>query len=325
MGLERIDSSIQDLDHLNTKKPSKRSFGATDSKDGSGTKKRKETHGATDFEADGYEHLETLSDKVRDQLGELAIHRSRLQSPYVLVVRRIQDGERFVAKVNRKPREKRILQLLHGATPGNGHIIPLLGTFYTNMGLAILLPLRKSVADVIGTHALSPARFVQFANGLVEGLAFIHRHQIAHRDIKPDNLVFDESGLQIIDYDIAIELSHADELVDDDAGTEGFRAPETQARSNGSIMPYNPIKADRWSCGKTLNVFANHARPLEAKIRNLASRLLDAVPSRRPSLEECCRILSESTEIVCTNLDAGNRSLQSLLSHKAHPRLVEAH
>ena len=45
--------------------------------------------------------------------------------------------------------------------------------------------------------------FFKFCRELIEELTFMHHHKIAHRDIKPDNFVFDESALQIIDYDIA--------------------------------------------------------------------------------------------------------------------------
>jgi serine/threonine protein kinase len=41
--------------------------------------------------------------------------------------------------------------------------------------------------------------------GLIKGVAYLHKFCIAHRDIKPDNLVVDRNFLQeIIDFDVAM-------------------------------------------------------------------------------------------------------------------------
>lgn len=40
---------------------------------------------------------------------------------------------------------------------------------------------------------------------LVVGLAYIHHHNIIHKDIKPENIVFQENGyLRITDFGIAV-------------------------------------------------------------------------------------------------------------------------
>jgi serine/threonine protein kinase len=55
--------------------------------------------------------------------------------------------------------------------------------------------------DSVGT-----AGRVQLGYGLIKGLAYLYEHNIAHRDIKPDNLVCDKDfRLQIIDFDIVIK------------------------------------------------------------------------------------------------------------------------
>ncbi|PCH41837.1 kinase-like protein, partial [Wolfiporia cocos MD-104 SS10] len=89
----------------------------------------------------------------------------------------------------------------------------------------------------------------QICWGLIEGLEYLHKLCIAHRDIKPDNLVVDQDfRLKIIDFDAAIQLKTEDEEVSDYCGTEGWLAPEVEER----WATYSPIKADRWSCGKVI-------------------------------------------------------------------------
>ena len=206
--------------------------------------------------------------------------------PYVFVVRHLKDGRNFVAKVNGNPREKHILQLLDNTRPRSKHIITFLGSFPSTIGEAILLPKCNSVREPGGNQW----GYLQFSKDLVEGLAFVHHHKIAHRDIKPDNLVYsDTSGLQIIDFDVAMKVRDVNQTVDDDVGTEGFRAPETKAR-NGRITPYSPIKADRWSCGRTIQLFAECAKESDHRrtLRALATKLVNEDPGCRKSLQESC-------------------------------------
>jgi len=69
---------------------------------------------------------------------------------------------------------------------------------------------------------------------------------VAHRDIKPDNLVYSpEFGLQIIDFDVVVQLDKDTDMVDDVVGTEGYMAPELEDNQG---LSYSLLKADLWSC-----------------------------------------------------------------------------
>ncbi|KIY53584.1 kinase-like protein, partial [Fistulina hepatica ATCC 64428] len=87
------------------------------------------------------------------------------------------------------------------------------------------------------------------AEDLMKGLAFLHRHNVAHRDIKPDNLVYtDAFRLELIDFDVAIRVWGAGQLVEEDVGTDQYKAPEMRD-GYGRPQAHSPIRADRWSCG----------------------------------------------------------------------------
>ncbi|KAH9932356.1 kinase-like domain-containing protein, partial [Fomitopsis serialis] len=81
---------------------------------------------------------------------------------------------------------------------------------------------------------------------LISGLSFLHTHNVAHRDVKPANLVYTaDYRLQIIDFDIALRVVGEDEMREGFCGSAGWTAPEVG-------KTYSPIRADRWSCGRVL-------------------------------------------------------------------------
>ncbi|KAH8990350.1 kinase-like domain-containing protein [Lactarius akahatsu] len=85
----------------------------------------------------------------------------------------------------------------------------------------------------------------QLGRGLIEGLGYLHEHGIAHRDIKPCNPICDDDlCLQIIDFDVAIEVQDENTEVDEYRGTRGWTAPE-MGEEDGPTGIYSPIKADR--------------------------------------------------------------------------------
>jgi len=71
------------------------------------------------------------------------------------------------------------------------------------------------------------AKLVQYGCGLIEGLAYLHSHGVAHLDIEPDNLVYtNDAPLQIIDFDSALHVQSEDEKIEGLCGTHGWRVPE---------------------------------------------------------------------------------------------------
>jgi hypothetical protein len=138
-----------------------------------------------------------------------------------------------------------------------------------------------SVADYV---RFSPdelfEKLAQVGWGLIRGVAFLHELYIAHRDIKPHNLVVDKDFcLKIIDFDIAMRVKNEDEEVNDQCGTHHWIAPEIEQK-----LMYSPIKADRWSTGRVLLYLVKESEKEEEQFMTIARKLMAPNPKRRPSI-----------------------------------------
>ncbi|KAE9617651.1 hypothetical protein Lal_00018537 [Lupinus albus] len=86
---------------------------------------------------------------------------------------------------------------------------------------------------------------------LVLALCYCHHHGVAHRDLKPQNLLLDADGnLKVSDFGLsALPEQLNDGLLHTTCGTPAYTAPEILAR-----RLYDGAKADAWSCGLILFV-----------------------------------------------------------------------
>ncbi|CCL99953.1 uncharacterized protein FIBRA_01978 [Fibroporia radiculosa] len=125
---------------------------------------------------------------------------------------------------------------------------------------------------------------------LFEAVAFMHKHRVAHLDLKPANIVIQpEYGrLTIIDFSHSIRVKRTSQTVTGLFGTEGYIAPEM-----GEIS-YDPIRADLWSCGKVVEELCAHCKspsPIHEQLVGIAGRLMSPDPLRQPIMIEAVRML----------------------------------
>ena len=130
---------------------------------------------------------------------------------------------------------------------------------------------------------------------MAKGLTFLHNNNIAHLNINPSNLCFtDGYCLQIIDFNISVQVNGEDDQINKYLGTEGWMAPEIGTK-NGPRRLYSPIRADRYSCGHVFRVFADMHQGDDDGLGRFADRLMDYNPYEWPQLTEWCEPNSRAT------------------------------
>lgn len=105
-----------------------------------------------------------------------------------------------------------------------------------------------TLADYISQNGYMNAHdFGYFSKQCLEALDCCHKLQIAHRDIKPTNIMItDNNIIKICDFGIAHQLIRDDDSIRRFDGSLMFSAPEMQER-----IPHNPKKCDIWAMGIT--------------------------------------------------------------------------
>jgi serine/threonine protein kinase len=196
------------------------------------------------------------------------------------VYRHEDSDKEFIAKKVRKTSDElEILTLFNNMEPKPDHIIPLIESFD---GWVILPKMITVSGYIVSSPERLESKVVQVCLGLIEGVAFLHEWCVAHRDIKPDNLVLDRDFcLKIIDFDIAMRVREEDEEVDDQCGTEHWIAPEVEKEPS-----HSPMRADRWACGRVLLYLLARFRNGDERLKVFARNLCVDDPKERPSLRE---------------------------------------
>ena len=117
---------------------------------------------------------------------------------------------------------------------------------------------------------------------LIEAVAFMHEHNVAHMDLKPQNVIIPPEGgrLSIIDFSVSIRVRGPDVRYTGVVGTEDYMAPEIRKGQ------YKPMLADVWSCGRTLEIFCSccNSSADRTKLLEIAGRLTNRDPEARPKM-----------------------------------------
>ena len=141
--------------------------------------------------------------------------------------------------------------------------------------------------------ALPERLFLNVARSITGAISYAHEKKIAHRDLKPGNIMIDRSeNVYLIDFGIAKEMGTEATKTAYTALTPMFAAPERQMGDKD----YNPFLSDIYEAGVTLFNFATDSLPY----RNPANPDINewGGPAAKRLSPELTRILKKATHPI---------------------------
>ena len=125
-------------------------------------------------------------------------------------------------------REARVLAKLHHES-----IIPVYEVFEENGTVYYVMPylsggsLKKRLAQRNTGKEIEPQQVVEWLTVVLAALRYLHARKVYHRDIKPDNILFDETGKPVlIDFGASSSMADASMTVSRSPCSPQYAAPE---------------------------------------------------------------------------------------------------
>ncbi|KAN0081576.1 hypothetical protein V8E55_009200 [Tylopilus felleus] len=210
--------------------------------------------------------------------------------PHLAVIVNKFDETHGYLKFVQRENELKVLQYLSEIESPSNHTIYGVQLWPVQGGTVISMP----VAGGWLTSLDDPSdQLWSVAKQLVEGVAFMHEHNVAHMDLKPQNVIIPVAGgrLSIIDFSVSIRVPSPDATYNGVAGTEDYIAPEVRKGN------YKPMLADLWSCGRTLEELCGCCHPSAERttLLKIAKRLMNRDPEARPKMSDVLEQMAPST------------------------------
>jgi serine/threonine protein kinase len=118
---------------------------------------------------------------------------------------------------------------------------------------------------------LNTSHLVDIIYQLINGIKYIHNHQIIHCDLKTENVAVDAKGvIKLLDFEFARNFPPAGDVFTDEVGTDEYRAPEMGKHWNNGV--------DLWCLGVMIRELAPSSKgrltPHEDSVVQLMRRIL---------------------------------------------------
>jgi serine/threonine protein kinase len=193
----------------------------------------------------------------------------------------------------------------------------------------------RTLHNRIGDGPLSPEEVRSLGAHLADALAYVHAHDVVHRDVKPSNILLDADGdAYLADFGLA-RLTGATRLTGtgEMMGTAAYLAPE-QVRGKDLGCPVDVYALGlvllecltghrEYEGGEVESAVARLHRPpdipedLPPDLARLLTRMTALTPRRRPTALQCAQLLRAGADG-----HAGSRTRKAILAATAVAAVV---
>jgi serine/threonine protein kinase len=232
----------------------------------------------------------------------------------VFLVSHSRFDKEFVAKVmtfdlseldsRRDSFESEVQALLNLHHP---NIIRLYDHFHVGAQFFLILEYCPSGSlrdEIIDSDGLTLPRFIHLATEIIGAIAYCHSQNIAHRDIKPGNILLDSRrNSRLADFGLSLTTTAGRKFCHF-AGSRLFTAPEIVQK-----RPHDPLAGDVWALGVMFSMMITgfppwpcdcfgeirqqaaqgslqFARPIPKEIEDLIRRMVVVDPEGRLTMEQ---------------------------------------
>ena len=146
----------------------------------------------------------------------------------------------------------------------------------------------------------------KFIRDIVLGIDYLHKNGIIHRDIKPDNILFDENlHCKITDFNISnILVDNIDTPSKKIEGTNYFRAPETcTTDASGTSIDFKAKPLDIWALGVTSYILAYKELPFKVENEENIMELFEVISKGKFNFPVENRMSKGFCDFVCSCLE----------------------
>ena len=168
----------------------------------------------------------------------------------------------------------------------------------------------KDIMDyILSRNYLTESDALKYFQQLINALFYLHSQNIAHRDIKIDNILLDRNkNLKLIDFGLSTKYSD-DKLLDQPCGTIVYSAPEVLEGK-----PYHGMLADVWSSGIVLYGMLSGYLPFSDNDDNVNKKLIIEGKIEMPE-----NISNFAKDLLKHMLDVNPMTRYTLQDIKEHP------
>ncbi|KAG1789319.1 kinase-like domain-containing protein [Suillus plorans] len=241
----------------------------------------REASGAQDdlgvFDADG---IQGILKKMDYQISFIVFGH-----PFLALVSNIENDSQqgYLKFVKEGQKEVEILRYLTGIESPSNYTISPVQIWPVQGGNVISMPMAGGHLTSLSNAG---AHLWPVAEQLFKAVDFMHEHGVAHLDLKPPNILLPADGgrLSIIDFNRSVRVKGTETMFRGIVGTTGYLAPEVAA---GQGL-YSAIRADLWSCGKTLEELCSLCSPSRDRnaLLEIARELMNEDPRQRPMMSD---------------------------------------